>query len=131
MTTGPRVLVCGSRHWSDYSAIVEAITALEPMPSLIIHGGATGADSLAGTAAHYLSIPVQVFKAPWVEHGRAAGFIRNRFMLIEGRPDLILAFASPCLAESKGTAHMVALARKAGIPVQLTELHPAATLPLT
>jgi hypothetical protein len=61
MSTGPRVLVCGSRHWSDYSAIVEAITALEPMPSLIIHGGATGADSLAGTAAHYLGIPVQVF----------------------------------------------------------------------
>jgi hypothetical protein len=131
MSTGPRVLVCGSRHWSDYSAIVEAITALEPMPSLIIHGGATGADSLAGTAAHYLGIPCRVFPAEWLTYGRSAGFRRNCDMLREGRPELVLAFVPPAWLQSKGTAHMVALARKAGIPVQLTELHPAATLPLT
>lgn len=131
MSTGPRVLVCGSRHWADYSAIIEAIGHLDPLPSLIIHGGATGADTLAGEAAQRLGVPVQVFRADWIMHGRQAGFLRNVEMLREGRPEIVLAFAAPCLAESRGTAHMVKLARRAGIPVQLTELHPASTLPLT
>lgn len=126
-----RVLICGSRHWSDYSAIIEAIGHLNPLPSLIIHGGATGADTLAGEVAQRLGIPTLVFRADWIMHGRQAGFIRNAEMLREGRPELVLAFAAPCLGQSRGTAHMVALARKAGISVQLSELHPAATLPLT
>jgi hypothetical protein len=129
MSTGPRVLVCGSRHWSDYEAIKAAI--IRANPSLIIHGGATGADSLAGNAAQYLRIPVRVFPAAWLTYGKSAGFRRNCEMLRHGQPDLVLAFARGSLAQSKGTSHMVAIARRAGIPIQLTELNPAATLPLT
>ena len=38
--------------------------------------------------------------------------IRNRRMLIEGKPDLVLAFPG-----GKGTANMVEISRKAGVKV--------------
>jgi predicted Rossmann-fold nucleotide-binding protein len=38
--------------------------------------------------------------------------VRNRQMLTEGRPDLVVAFPG-----GKGTANMVALARKAGVEI--------------
>ena len=40
-----RLLVCGSRHWSRYDRVAEEIEALAP--SLIMHGGAHGADECA------------------------------------------------------------------------------------
>ncbi len=56
-----------------------------------------------------------VFKADWSKHGKAAGPIRNRRMLEEGKPDLVIA-----LQGGKGTASMIALAREAGVRVLLT-----------
>ena len=55
----------------------------------------------------------RVFFAKWALIGRGAGPLRNQQMLREGKPDLVLAFPG-----GKGTAHMVRIARKAGVPVQ-------------
>lgn len=57
-------------------------------------------------------VPVIVYHADWNAHGRSAGPIRNAKMLAEGKPDLVVAFPG-----GKGTAHMVGIARKAGVPV--------------
>ena len=111
-----RLLVCGDRLWGDKEAIRERILALSP--GVIIHGGAQGADTLAGLAAAELGIPTEVYPAQWVRLGRAAGMIRNQQMLDEGRPDYVLAFHDD-LAHSKGTANMIRRAEKAGIPVEV------------
>ena len=54
------------------------------------------------------------FPADWKTHGKAAGPIRNKQMLDEGKPDVVVAFPG-----GKGTANMVKLAREAGVPVTI------------
>jgi hypothetical protein len=128
-----RLLVCGgrgygvmpdgypldqTRYWLERSSreaffvneTLDCLHAKEPI-SVLIHGGAKGADSLAGAWAVRKGISVQVFKADW-RKGRGGGPIRNKRMLTEGRPDRVVAFPG-----HDGTANMVAQARAAGVPV--------------
>lgn len=107
-----RVLVCGSRKFSDYSAVCTALNDHANMAEVVIHGGATGADTLAGEWADHHSIRCVVFKADWKQYGPAAGPIRNQRMLDEGKPDLVVAFPG-----GAGTADMVRRAQAAGIPI--------------
>ncbi len=109
-----RVLVCGSRKWTDYAAIEQRLKLLPPQ-TMIIEGEAKGADKMARRIAVRIGLPVMPFPAEWDKYRRAAGVIRNQQMLDEGKPDLVLAFALP---DSVGTKDMVARARKAGIPVE-------------
>ncbi len=112
-----KVLICGSRTWHDIEAIRQVLWAL-PRDTVIIHGTARGADSIAGRLAQTLGMRVEEFPAEWEEYGRAAGPIRNRLMLDEGRPDLVHAFQAG-MTRSRGTADMISQARQAGVPVVL------------
>lgn len=111
-----RLLVCGSRYWKPLNPVKRELKRLRP--TVVIHGGANGADSLAGIAAKELGIMVEVYYAEWDLYGRSAGPIRNIKMLKEGKPDLVLAFHED-IKKSKGTAHMIAIAKKAGVKVKL------------
>lgn len=91
------------------------MTALLPL-TCVISGGAKGADAIAFKVAVELGVPTEVYMADWTEHGRAAGPIRNRQMLVEGKPDIVIAFSYD-LTQSKGTANMVTQAKKAGVKV--------------
>lgn len=79
----------------------------------IIHGGAPGADSLAGQWARANAIKETCVKADWDKHGRAAGPIRNSEML-KLSPDKAFGFPG-----GKGTADMVRKVRAAGIPLEV------------
>jgi hypothetical protein len=79
----------------------------------IIAGGATGVDTAAIDWACSNWLRWQVFTADWETHGRAAGYIRNKQMRDEGKPDIVLAFPG-----GKGTANMVKLAKEENIPVE-------------
>lgn len=109
-----RILVCGGRHYSDSKHLWGVLSGLlrETEVSCIISGGAEGADTMAVEWADFNEIPYAVFPAKWTEHGRSAGPIRNSKMLVEGKPDLIVAFPG-----GAGTADMVRKAQKAGIRV--------------
>jgi len=50
--------------------------------------------------------------AEWDKFGRRAGPLRNEQMLREGKPDVVVAFPG-----GRGTAHMVRIAKEAGIDV--------------
>jgi hypothetical protein len=78
--------------------------------SVVIHGGANGADEWADKWAADRIVPQHSFKADWKAHGRAAGPIRNQRMIDEGKPDLVIAFPG-----GRGTADMVRRAQAAGI----------------
>lgn len=114
--TPPRVLVCGSRHWTDREAIRRRLAAYPP-GTVIIHGGCRGADGLAFSVARELGFAVEVFPADWTQ-GPRAGPERNARMLAEGRPTEALAFA-PDLSASRGTADMVRRLKAAGVPGRL------------
>ena len=115
-----RVLVCGSRTWSDTGAIAEELDKLKI--SLIIQGGAKGADQCAKDYAEKMEIPFLTYTAEWSRYGRAAGPKRNQRMLEEGRPDLVVA-AHTNLEKSKGTKDMVTRAKKFGVRVLLVTKH--------
>jgi predicted Rossmann-fold nucleotide-binding protein len=109
-----RVLVCGGRDYRDRDALYAALDRLhaEHGFSVVIAGGARGADTLAAEWAKDRAIPTEVYMAEWGRLGRKAGPIRNQRMLDDGKPDLVVAFPG-----GTGTAGMMALARKAGVPV--------------
>lgn len=108
-----RLLVCGGRAYSNRAAVFAALDrahAKRPV-SVVIHGGARGADSLAEDWAVCRHVEVMAFPADW-RLGKAAGPLRNEIMLKDGKPDAVIAFPG-----GRGTEHMVSLAREAGLPV--------------
>ena len=78
-----RVLVCGGRDWGtklfERQALYRALH--EVRPTVIIEGGAAGADARAREWARYYGVANETFPADWRKHGKAAGPIRNRQML--------------------------------------------------
>lgn len=85
---------------------------------LIIHGGAHGVDSLAGSLAEELGCQARAYPAQWDVYGRGAGPIRNREML-DKNPEVVqvLAFHDDVVGKSKGTLHMCRYARQKNVPV--------------
>ena len=112
-----RVLVCGGRDYQDANTVGLALASLHTNElrgpiTLLIHGGARGADSLAGRWAFDNEVPVSVFFADWNRHGKVAGPIRNQRMIDEMKPELVIAFPG-----GRGTADMARRAKQAGIDV--------------
>lgn len=122
-----RVLVCGGRDWTDREcirAILDGMVTGQLDPLLVIEGGAKGADSIAGEWAHDwhpTHADRRSFPADWATHGKGAGPIRNQKMLNEGKPDVVWAFVTRPLAESRGTADMVRRAVAAGVPTYVVQ----------
>jgi hypothetical protein len=137
-----RVLVCGDRNWDDSHVIDEILQGIYDLHSIgylvthvqhmtVIEGGAKGADRAAAdwantTGPHpgdtslvdpdHCAVIHEQYPADWDRYRKAAGPIRNKQMLYEGKPDAVWAFHDH-LANSKGTKDMVTRAKKAGIPV--------------
>lgn len=112
-----RVLCCGDRNWTSYEIIRRELEKLDDF-TVVIEGCAKGADSISGWIARQLSYKVLEFPADWKKYGRAAGPIRNKQMLDEGKPDLVLAFHTD-IENSKGTKNMIEQSTKRGIKVIL------------
>lgn len=107
-----KVVITGSRSFSDVDAVERALSQL-PAGSLVITGGARGADTIAHWVAQQLGLRTLVMEADWDTYGRSAGFRRNLEMLDQS-PDFVIAFWD---GSSGGTAHTMSNARSRGIPV--------------
>jgi hypothetical protein len=109
-----RVLVCGGRDYADIPRVFNVLESydVDYTFTLLIHGGAPGADKAACKWARSMKVPIQSFPANWKVYGKAAGPIRNRRMLVEGKPNLVIAFPG-----GRGTADMVKQAKEHGIEV--------------
>lgn len=107
-----RVLVCGGREFHQRAVLRKALSALEGV-SVIISGGAPGADRMAEEWARHQGIPTIRMDANWTRYGRKAGPMRNQWMIDLASPDLVVAFPG-----GHGTDDMVRRARVAGIEVR-------------
>jgi hypothetical protein len=116
-----KVLVCGSRDWTDRALIESVIHGLafrfgpDVPDAEVIHGACRGADQIAGAYAASLGLRVTEFPADWAGKGKRAGILRNLAMLDE-KPDAVIAFQRN---GSRGTQHTIDEARKRGIPVEV------------
>jgi len=120
-TTGGkmRVLVCGSRHFKDSDFMYEVLKPYLKTENIFINGGARGADLLSETWTIPMGIKNIRYPADWNKHGKAASPIRNKQMLDEGKPDLVVAFMAD---DSRGTKNMVDQATKAGVEVRVINI---------
>jgi hypothetical protein len=128
-----RVLVCGGRAYGvpPVDAVPEQIQRAEreraflvrsldklhrkyPV-TLLIHGAAAGADTLASMWARTRQVPEQacpITREDWQRYGKRAGRIRNLYMLTKYKPERVVAFPG-----GTGTAHMDEIATAAGVHV--------------
>lgn len=110
-----RILVCGGRDFTDSYKLIEELNKLEI--TTIIAGEARGADLMAKSYALSKGIAYEGYPADWNKYGNSAGPIRNKQMLDEGKPTLVVAFPG-----GKGTKNMINQATNYGVEVKVIEI---------
>lgn len=122
------VLVCGDRAWTARGPIEFLLRSLpKDGKTVVITGGANGADRIAWEIAREIGHRNVRLDAPWGAYGKRAGPIRNQWML-----DLFQMFANAFtaaaadvhayhqnIASSKGTADMLIRVRHAGVEYKI------------
>ena len=111
-----RVIICGDRKWTDKEKMEQVIFELfiKYDELIIIQGEAQGADLMAKSIAINRNFEHEDYKAQWHYYGRSAGPIRNKLMITEGKPNLVIAFHNN-IENSKGTKDMIRQAIKNSI----------------
>ena len=122
-----RILVTGSRDWTDRATILNAISDAYrdlgcPNEVVLVQGECHlgGADEIAADICRAWGWPVEGHPAEMGPAGRVLGPKRNAEMVAMGA-DICLAFPLP---SSRGTKNCMRLAREAGIPVRVYEPSP-------
>lgn len=111
------LIITGSRT-ATADAVNLALTSYSP--KRLVHGGAKGADRLAGRWAESKGIGTIVVPADWSQ-GKIAGHLRNWEMMRRGQAALNRGASVEVLAvwdgTSGGTANAIAAAMALGLPV--------------
>lgn len=113
--TPMRVLVTGSRRWTDAEAVHAALDAIVTTAGgrevVVVHGCAKGVDMIADRWVRDRQlrrgwrVHVERHPADWKLHGRSAGFKRNVAMVRKGA-DICLAFILDGSRGATGCAHL-------------------------
>lgn len=108
-----RVLICGGRDFIDVPKFNMAMMSSLRCQSItmVVTGGAKGADTLAKKWADSYGIHCAVIDALWDVYNRSAGILRNTSML-SIQPDMCIAFPG-----GTGTADMIRQCEQAGVTV--------------
>lgn len=112
-----RVIIAGGRDFQDYALLQRTVDVfLEDIDDdiSIVSGKAKGADSLGERYANERGYTVRAYPADWQQHGKAAGFIRNREMAQNA--DALIAFWN---GQSRGTEHMIKTAHQHSLMVHV------------
>lgn len=108
-----RVAIVGSRDFPRLDVVRDYVRAL-PRDAVIISGGARGVDRAAVAEADRLGMAHEVYPAQWTTQGKSAGFRRNATIVAQCTE--VIAFWD---GVSRGTAHTIGLAERAGKPVSV------------
>jgi YspA, cpYpsA-related SLOG family len=116
------VLVTGGRNYADRDRVfqvLDKIHASSPI-TLIVQGGATGADRHAFVWASLQSVNYETFHAQWGTEGKKAGPLRNQRMVdyvhkLEG-DKIVVAFPG-----GPGTDDCVRRAKRVLVVVEITD----------
>ena len=115
-----KVIIAGVRNLNNVNVVFNSANKLlkskfeQNVPVEIVSGCARGTDTIGEIYAEKLGLSVKKFPAQWDKYGRRAGYLRNEEMAIYA--DALIAFWD---GQSKGTKHMIDLAKKHNIPVKV------------
>jgi hypothetical protein len=111
-----KIIIAGSRNFNDYNLLKSSCdNLLTQFTNIeIVSGTARGADKLGERYAREKGYSIKQFPANWDKFGKSAGYIRNDEMAQYA--DMLIAFWD---GTSKGTKHMIDLANKRGIKVEI------------
>jgi len=111
-----KIIIAGSRNFNDYNLLKTSCdNLLTQFTNIeIVSGTARGADKLGERYAREKGYDIKQFPANWDKFGKSAGYIRNDEMAKYS--DMLIAFWD---GTSKGTKHMIDLANKRGIKVEI------------
>lgn len=113
-----RLIVAGSRNFTDYDKLCKSLDYLlsntDKEEVTILCGMAKGADLLGRRYADENNIDVREYPADWDKYGKSAGYLRNSDMADNATH--LVAFWD---GVSKGTKHMIDLARKKGLVIRV------------
>jgi hypothetical protein len=113
-----KVIIAGSRGFNNYPFLHRKCSHLigEHTDITIVSGTARGADQMGERFAKLRGYAVEQFPAYWDIHGKRAGYIRNEAMAKNA--DCLIAFWD---GKSRGTKHMITLAKKHGLKVRVVK----------
>lgn len=115
-----RVIVAGGRDFDNKSLLSYVLgLRLSPKNTVIISGGAKGADKWGEAYAKKHGIPVEVYPADWKRFGKSAGYRRNTDMALVATH--LIAFWD---GKSRGTRHMIDIATSKGLNVEVVRYWP-------
>lgn len=111
-----KVIIAGSRDFNDYETLKKVCNFMLSRQDEveIVSGTARGADQLGEQYAREMGYPIKQFPANWDKEGKSAGYKRNEDMAKYG--NALIAFWD---GKSKGTEHMINLAKKLGLKVKI------------
>ena len=107
-----KTIIAGSRGITDYHVLLEAYTECPFSITSVVSGCARGVDALGEKFANDNSLPLEKYPADWDTYGKRAGYIRNAEMA--DNAEALLAIWD---GESRGTKHMIDIAREKGLEV--------------
>lgn len=106
-----KLIVCGGRDFDDENFVFEVLDKINP--TVIVNGGARGADNLSTKWAQSRGKEFREYPAKWSIHGKIAGPLRNKEMfnaesdekLNEENGEVLLGVL--CFPGGRGTEHMM------------------------
>lgn len=107
-------IIAGSRGFTDYNVLLWCVAILDAhawKPSVIISGGARGADVLGERYARECRLPLVRLIPDWDGKGKSAGHIRNLEMA--SRAHFLIALWD---GQSPGTRDMIRIAQHQQLP---------------
>lgn len=120
-----KVLIAGSRTFNDFSLLEKELMMYFKEKGLhradveIVSGGANGADKLGEQFANKYRLKLSRFPADWNTYGKSAGYKRNVQMAeYLDSDDIVFAFWD---GSSKGTTHMINIAKSKNIAVKIVK----------
>lgn len=109
-----KLAIVGSRNFNNKELFERVLDTYKDRATLVVSGGARGADQMGESWAKSNNIPVKIHYPEWEKYGKKAGFLRNQ---------LIIEDCDECVAfwdgKSNGTKNSIFISEKLGKKVNV------------
>ena len=106
--------VVGTQQFHNYERLCEVLEPYKQETGMVVSGAAVGTDTLGARWAKENNIPLVEFLPDWNKYGKAAGPIRNEYII--GNANKVVAVWSP---DCRGTKNDIDIAERTNKPIEI------------